>query len=78
MKTGFICFIESVQDVWASLDENIQATANEVTLKALTKKSAQESKAAQSKNDVKQSQIQQNGTAPPPQTISTQVGSCEI
>ncbi|TMW50930.1 hypothetical protein DOY81_004003 [Sarcophaga bullata] len=75
---------ESVEDVWATLDENIQATANEVTRKAETKKTPKDSTACDSlpnsksasvepqNNDSSKFQAREIGTSPPPQSISTQ------
>ncbi|XP_023290946.2 E3 ubiquitin-protein ligase lubel isoform X1 [Lucilia cuprina] len=73
---------ESVEDIWATLDENIQATAHEVTRKAESKKSSKVSTACgtssksasveRQENDSRQSQAREIGTSPPPQSISTQ------
>ncbi|XP_037828635.1 E3 ubiquitin-protein ligase lubel isoform X10 [Lucilia sericata] len=73
---------ESVEDIWATLDENIQATAHEVTRKAESKKSSKASTACgtssksasveRQENDSRQSQAREIGTSPPPQSISTQ------
>lgn len=77
-------FVESVEDIWAALDENIQNTAHEVTRKAESKRPTKISSAcgnstrsvsvALGDNDSRQSQAREIGTSPPPQSISTQVG----
>ena len=79
-------FIESVEDVWATLDENIQTTANEVTRKAESKQTSKDSNVCVStskskstsvetqENDSSKFQAREIGTSPPPQSISTQVG----
>lgn len=75
-----------MEDVWATLDENIQATAHEVTQKAETKKTSKVSNDSNSllntksasveplENDSNKFQAREIGTSPPPQSISTQVG----
>ncbi|XP_065358387.1 E3 ubiquitin-protein ligase lubel isoform X2 [Calliphora vicina] len=73
---------ESVEDIWATLDENIQATAHEVTRKAESKKTSKVSTACgtssksasveRQENDSRHSQAREIGTSPPPQSISTQ------
>lgn len=75
-----------MEDVWATLDENIQATVNEVTRKAEFKQTPKDSAACGSmsnsksasvepqENDSRKFQAREIGTSPPPQSISTQVG----
>lgn len=80
-----IRFVESVDDIWATLDEDIQATAREVTRKAeSTKKPTKVSTGCGTSRksvsverqevEPKKTQAREIGTSPPPQTISTQVG----
>ncbi|XP_039949976.1 E3 ubiquitin-protein ligase lubel isoform X2 [Bactrocera tryoni] len=74
---------ETVEDVWAALDDNIQTTANEVMRKA--EKSKQSNKVSTScgtspvrevtkTRDISKMQrnVKETGTSPPPQSISTQ------
>ncbi|XP_053961484.1 E3 ubiquitin-protein ligase lubel isoform X4 [Anastrepha ludens] len=74
---------ESVEEVWAALDDNIQATANEIMRKAeKSKKSTKVSTSCgtspirevpKAKDAQKlQRSVKETGTSPPPQSISTQ------
>ncbi|XP_054745291.1 E3 ubiquitin-protein ligase lubel isoform X5 [Anastrepha obliqua] len=74
---------ESVEDVWAALDDNIQTTANEIMRKAeKSKKSTKVStscgtspirEVTKAKDAQKlQRSVKETGTSPPPQSISTQ------
>lgn len=74
-----------MEDIWATLDENIQATAHEITRKAETKQvtkvstgcgTSSKSPSVDRQENVNrpQSQAREIGTSPPPQSISTQVG----
>ncbi|XP_036321321.1 E3 ubiquitin-protein ligase lubel [Rhagoletis pomonella] len=74
---------ESVEDIWAALDDNIQTTANEIMRKAeKTKKSTKVSTSCGTSpvrelpkvKDSQKSQrkVKETGTSPPPQSISTQ------
>lgn len=76
---------ETVEDVWAALDDNIQTTANEIMRKA--EKSKQSNKVSTScgtspirevtktkETSSIQRNVKETGTSPPPQSISTQVG----
>nr|XP_036226343.1 E3 ubiquitin-protein ligase lubel isoform X4 [Bactrocera oleae] len=74
---------ETVEDVWAALDDNIQTTANEIMRKA--EKSKQSNKVSTScgtspireitktkETSSIQRNVKETGTSPPPQSISTQ------
>ncbi|XP_067620964.1 E3 ubiquitin-protein ligase lubel isoform X2 [Eurosta solidaginis] len=79
---------ESVEDVWAALDDNIQTTANEVMRKAEQTKRGTKAKVSTScgtsplrevkvspklrEPQVIERNVKETGTSPPPQSISTQ------
>ncbi|XP_049317234.1 E3 ubiquitin-protein ligase lubel isoform X1 [Bactrocera dorsalis] len=74
---------ETVEDVWAALDDNIQTTANEVMRKAEKSKQSNKVSTSCGTSPIREvtktkevSKLQRNvketGTSPPPQSISTQ------
>lgn len=74
------CILETLDDIWAALDENIQATADEVKRKAEIKQSKSTACGPSPEREI-ESKPMTNGyaakeiaTSPPPQSISTQVG----